>query len=69
MFIVITFLGCAVALKPKDAVFQVRVERELLDRFREICEARDMNVSQGLRRFMMDMVDRDDARRKAVKTE
>jgi hypothetical protein len=58
-----------VALKPKNAVFQVRVERELLDRFREICEGRDMNVSQGLRRFMMDMVDRDDARKKSLKTE
>lgn len=47
------------ALKPKDSNFQFRVESDVLDSFREICEGRGMTVSQGLRRFMHDIVERE----------
>ncbi|MCX7289598.1 hypothetical protein [Janthinobacterium sp.] len=52
------------ALKPKDAVFQVRVERDLLERFRVICEVREMTVSFAIRRFMQHQVEQEEARQR-----
>ncbi|RAM65715.1 hypothetical protein [Herbaspirillum rubrisubalbicans] len=41
------------ALKPKDAVLQVRVDRELLIQFQLMCEAREFTASAFLRRVML----------------
>lgn len=44
------------ALKQKSAVFQVRVDPDLLDLYRTVCEERDYTVSEAVRRHMVNVV-------------
>jgi len=52
---VITF-GEFMALKPKTASLRIRIDPELLERYRVICEKRDWTVSDGIRRHMQHVV-------------
>jgi antitoxin component of RelBE/YafQ-DinJ toxin-antitoxin module len=45
------------ALTPKTAVLQVRIDPDLLARFQTACAARDTSASQVLRQFMHAEVD------------
>jgi len=54
------------ALKPKTAVFQVRVDPELLIRFQLMCEERQYTVSDFIRRVMLTEVSRFDEQRAAA---
>ena len=40
------------ALSPKSSLVQIRVSPELLARFQACCDAREITVSEALRRFM-----------------
>lgn len=42
----------------KDSGFRIRVQRELRDRFLEVCRAQDKPAAQVLRQFMRDYVER-----------
>jgi hypothetical protein len=46
------------ALKPKTAVFQVRVDPELLIRFQLLCESKQTTVSDAIRRMMLGQLER-----------
>jgi len=57
------------ALKRKDFTVQFRVEMDLHEEFRKVCESRGMKVSQGLQRFMLDVVRTEQAKSRSLKTE
>ena len=40
------------AIKVKNHLLQVRTDKDLVDKFRAICEDRGFSVSEGIRRFM-----------------
>ena len=42
----------------KDSGLRIRVQRDLRDRFLEICRAKDKPAAQVIREFMRDYVDR-----------
>lgn len=44
------------ALKPKTGSLRIRIDPDLLELFRVLCERRGMTVSEGVRRFMEDKV-------------
>lgn len=52
--VITVYLLCTtnMALTPKSAVLQVRLDPELLRKFQEVCEARHSTVSQTLREYM-----------------
>jgi len=45
------------ALKPKSAVFQVRIDPDLYARFQALCEAKNMTVSDFVRRSILSHVE------------
>jgi len=47
-----SFYGVRMAVKPKTAVFQIRVDPELLEQFRTAVEHVNFTVSDTLRRYM-----------------
>jgi predicted transcriptional regulator len=51
------------ALKPKSAVFQVRIDPELYARFQALCDSQNITVSDFVRRSILSHVERDDYRR------
>jgi predicted transcriptional regulator len=51
------------ALKPKSAVFQVRIDPDLYARFKSLCDSQNMTVSDFVRRSILSHVERDDFRR------
>lgn len=55
------------ALKPKTAVFQVRVDPELLIRFQLMCEERQYTLSDFIRRVMITEVARFEEQREAMR--
>jgi len=44
------------ALKPKTGSLRIRIDPELLERYRVVCENRGWTVSEGIRRHMQDVV-------------
>lgn len=44
----------------KDSGLRIRVERELRDRFLEICHQQDRHAAQVLRQFMREYIARND---------
>jgi len=44
------------ALKPKTGSLRIRIDPELLERYRVACEKRGWTVSDGIRRHMHDVV-------------
>ena len=45
------------ALKAKSAVTQFRVDPDLLRRFQSYCDARQLTVSDAIRRYMLSSVE------------
>lgn len=51
------------ALRPKTAVLQIRLDPQLLIRFQLYCESIDITASDAVRRMIMHRVAEDDRRR------
>lgn len=50
------------ALKPKSAVFQVRIDPELYERFKSFCDSQNITVSDFVRRTILANVERAEER-------
>lgn len=53
------------ALRPKSAVFQVRIDPALLVRFQVVCEMQHVTVSEYVRRMIMGSIAQHESRQES----